>query len=149
MHQLSSRMLLSAILSAALALAPGRAQAQDASLPRNPNIVIDYIEPMDPARLNFDREDSSLPREIKEKLAQVQANYEAMKGVRERLMGNRLLERFSLFLAPLRLPATLRLRTRQCDEANAENGAIAPSALRTCQAPRFSGAMRNGASPWT
>jgi hypothetical protein len=116
MHRLTSRAFLSAVLFAALT--SGVARAQDA-LPSNPNIVIDYIEPMDPARLNFDREDSTLPREIKEKLAQVQANYEAMKRVRERLMNNRLLERFSLFLAPLKLPTTLRLRTRQCDEANA------------------------------
>lgn len=114
------RPLLAAAVLAAFAFAPGAARAQDpASLPRNPNVVIDYVEPMDPTRLNFDPEDSSLPRELKEKLAQAYANYETLKGVRQRLMNNRLLERFSLFLAPLRLPTTLRLRTRQCDEPNA------------------------------
>jgi hypothetical protein len=105
----------------ACALAPVLASAQVAlpALPRNPNIIIDYIEPMDPARLNYDADASNLPRDAKEKLAKIRANFEALKGVRERLMSNRLLERYALFLTALRLPTTLRLRTRQCDEPNA------------------------------
>ena len=37
----------------------------------------------------------------------------------ERLKSRRVMEEFSQFLAPLKLPITLRLRTKQCDEVNA------------------------------
>ena len=37
----------------------------------------------------------------------------------ERLKSRRVLEEFSQFLAPLKLPITLRLRTQQCGEVNA------------------------------
>ena len=115
------RAIFPAAVFAMLALAPALAQAQGAKRPltANPNILIDYTEPMDPARLNFDIEDPALPREIKEKLVKMQANYEALKGVRARLMDARLLERFAVFLSPLHLPTTLRLRTKQCDDLNA------------------------------
>lgn len=107
-----------AIALACFALAPDRASAQ-AQLKPNPNILIDYVEPFDPARLDFDPDDPKLPKDAKEKLAKLFANYEAMKDVRARLINNRFLERFSLFLSAIRLPTTLRLRTKQCDEANA------------------------------
>lgn len=121
MIQSTQRSLLAAVAFAAAALVPACALAQAAlpQLPANPNIVVDYIEPMDPARLNFDPDDPNLPRDMKEKLAKVKANYEVLKSVRERLMSNRVLERYALFLTALKLPTTLRLRGRQCDEANA------------------------------
>lgn len=121
MIQSTRRSLLAAAAFVALALSPAATFAQGAlpPLPANPNIVVDYIEPMDPARLNYDPDDPNLPREGKEKLAKLKANYEALKSVRERLMSNRVLERFGLFLTALKLPTTLRLRGRQCDEANA------------------------------
>ena len=121
MIQSTHRSLLAAAAFAAAALVPACAFAQTATpqLPSNPNIVVDYIEPMDPARLNFDLDDSNLSREMKEKLVAIQKNYEILKDVRERLMTNRVLERFALFLTPLKLPTTLRLRGKQCDEANA------------------------------
>jgi len=88
-------------------------------LPGNPNIIIDYVEPVDPRRLDFDPEDPKLSADTKEKLKKMMANYEALMGVRERLMESRLLERYALFLSAVKLPTTLRLRTKQCDELNA------------------------------
>jgi hypothetical protein len=98
---------------------PALAQSAPAPLPPNSNIIIDYVEPADPSRLDFDLDDPKLSQSDKDKLRKVQANYEALKGVRERLMKNRFLERYSLFLTALRLPTTLRLTTKQCDRQNA------------------------------
>ena len=112
---------VTALVVTGLLIAPGVALAQGAkpSLPQNPNIIIDYTEPVDPARMNFDPDDPKLSADDKAKLKKLQANYEAMKGVRERLMKSRLLERYRLFLSAVRFPTTFRLRTKQCDELNA------------------------------
>ncbi len=108
-------------VAAALAsLAPTLACAQDAPpLAPNPNINIDYVEPTDPRRLDYDINDPKLSAEAKGKLASMQANFEALTALRERLMKSRLLERYSIFLTALKLPTTLRLRAKQCDEMNA------------------------------
>lgn len=108
-----------ALALAALLAVPAAAQTPLPPLPPNPNITIDYMEPVDPTRLDFDPDDPKLTKDDKDKLAKMFANYEALKGVREGLMRHRLLERFALFLTPLKLPTTLRLRAKQCDEPNA------------------------------
>ena len=95
------------------------ALAQGGMPPPNPNITIDYIEPRDPARLDFDPNDAKLTAADREALAKMQARYEALKGARDRLRKSRLLERFAVFLSPLRLPGTLRLVAKQCDQENA------------------------------
>ena len=107
------------IVLAGLLAAPGLARAQDSGLRPNPNITIDYIEPEDPARLDYDPNDPKMSQSDKDQLKKIQANYEALKAVRERLMKSRILERYSLFLSAIRLPTTLRLRTKQCNTQNA------------------------------
>src|SRR5262249_36287958 len=106
---------------AALIAVPGLALAQGASpmLKPNPNIIIDYVEPFDPARLDYDPDDPKLTQGDRDKLRKMFANYEALKAVRERLMKAHLLERYALFLSAVRLPTTFRLRTKQCDQQNA------------------------------
>ncbi len=118
------RSIIAAAAFASLALVPSLARAQGTlppvpELPANPNIIIDYVEPLDPRRLDYDPEDPKLSADDKGKLKKMMANYEALKGVRERLMESRLLERYALFLSAVKLPTTLRLRTKQCDELNA------------------------------
>jgi hypothetical protein len=58
---------------------------------RSNNVSVDYLEPKDP---------------------KLQAIYERVKG-------HKVLEEYSGFLSPLRLPVTLRLKTLQCDTDNA------------------------------
>lgn len=106
------------IALAGLLAACGSAFAQTV-IPPNPNITIDYVEPRDPARLDFDPNDPKLTAADKETLAKMLARYEALKGARDRLQKSRLLERYALFLSPLRLPTTLRLVAKQCDQENA------------------------------
>jgi hypothetical protein len=61
---------------------------------RSNNVTFDYIEPRDPKWLP----------------------------VYDRLKNRQVLEAFSQFLSPLRLPVTYRLKTKQCDEADAFYG---------------------------
>ena len=112
--------MLSTATGIALAglLASGSAFAQTVIAP-NPNITIDYVEPRDPARLDYDPNDPKLTAADKETLGKMQARYETLKGARDRLQKSRLLERYALFLSPLRLPTTLRLVAKQCDQENA------------------------------
>jgi len=95
----------------------GSAYAQ--LLLRNPNVMIDYVEPEDPAHLNIDVNDPTLDAQSKTTLQKTIDDYTKMKGARDRLMKSQLLERYSQFLAALRLPTTLRLRTKKCGEVNA------------------------------
>jgi hypothetical protein len=68
---------------------PVSAQVQD--IPRNPKVTVDYIEPRSPRSV----------------------------GSYERLKKRQVLEEVSQFLSPLRLPTTLRLRTKTCNDNNA------------------------------
>jgi hypothetical protein len=111
--------LSNALALALLLAAPAVARAQDSGLSPNPKITIDYMEPYDPARLDYDPADPKLSQSDKDKLGKIQRNYENLLAVRERLMKARLLERFSLFLSAVRLPTTLRLIAKQCDMLNA------------------------------
>jgi hypothetical protein len=74
-----------------VASAWGQIAGQPTANLRSNNVAVDYVEPKD-ARL---------------------------QPVYERVKGRRVLEEFSEFLSPLRLPVTLRLRTLQCDADNA------------------------------
>ena len=87
------------------------------ALTPNPNIKIDYMEPSDPIRLDYDP--AMLSQGARAELSDLMLKYRTFMAVRERLMKSRLLERFSMFLSPLRLPTTLRLVTKSCGYANA------------------------------
>jgi hypothetical protein len=98
-----------------LAAAPALAQPAP-PLVQNPQITIEYAEPRHPIfGYILDPDD---PRVAKDYTRNVQL-YEKLSGVRQRLMANRLLEEFSQFLAPVRLPIRLRLMTEQCNTVNA------------------------------
>jgi hypothetical protein len=88
------------------------AVAQTQRLPdfRNDKLIIDYIEPEDPKFLNLSLE---VPAN-KKRYDTLHAHFEAMTDIYQRIKKRRLLEEFSYFLAPLRLPVTLRVRARQC-----------------------------------
>jgi putative metallopeptidase DUF4344 len=60
-------------------------------LPPNDKITIDYVEPRNPK----------------------------LQDVYERMKKRQLLEQLALFLSPLKLPTTLRLKTKQCNTINA------------------------------
>jgi len=109
------RIFAAAALSVALCgLAPFHASAQNASIPRNENILVDYYEPHNPELLgDLDPTDpSKAVQEVFEK-------YRNLKRVHDRVKERKLLERFSQFLAPLKLPGTLRLFTKECGFVNA------------------------------
>jgi Putative metallopeptidase len=77
---------------AALAALPAPASAQNWELlPINPRVEIEYVKP----------------------------THDRLTGVYERLKDRKILEELQHFLAPLRLPYGLRLRTEQCDKTNA------------------------------
>ncbi len=103
---------------ASFLLMPDEVLSQNApALTPNPNIKIDYIEPPDPVRLDYDP--AALSSGARADLADLTRKYRTFMEVRERLMKSRLLERLSMFLSPLKLPTTLRLVTRSCGYANA------------------------------
>jgi Putative metallopeptidase len=111
------RALITAIATAALCSISthgGPAFAENAALPRNDKIIIDYHEPLDP-RLILNVE----PNDPNKDVQKVFANYHRLMGIYERLKEHQVLERYAQFLVPLRLPATLRLNGRQCNKVNA------------------------------
>ena len=96
------------------AASPGLAQGS--ALVANERILIDYLEPRHPTYAHGLRDDD--PTQAEE-FKKANTTYQRLMGVYERLKQHRLLEEFSQFLAPLRLPINLRLRTAECGEANA------------------------------
>jgi hypothetical protein len=108
------KVVFAAALSIALSsLTVPQVHAQSASIPRNDKILIDYQDPINPEMYGLDPNDKN--KEVQEEFA----DYEALKRVHDRIRERKLLERYAQFLAPLRLPTTLRLITKQCDEMNA------------------------------
>jgi hypothetical protein len=92
------------------------ASAQGSDYVQNPNIAIDYMEPLNPIYTYGLRPDD--PEHLKAFKA-IDARYQRYKAIKERLQKRRLLEEFSQFLAPLRLPLKIRLITKECETANA------------------------------
>jgi Putative metallopeptidase len=80
-----------ALAAAPMLLARPAAAQTPADLEPNPRIMIDYIEPRDAK----------------------------FRDVYERMQKRQLLEQLTRFLSPLKLPVTLRLQTKQCNEINA------------------------------
>ena len=107
--------LFAAVLSLLLyGLTPSQAVAQIASVPRNDKIIVDYMEPLDPEVFSgLDPADQR--KEVQEEFEQ----YDAFKRIHARIKERKLLERFAQFLAPLKLPTTLRLVTKECGNPNA------------------------------
>jgi hypothetical protein len=100
--------LLSIVLLAAAVAWPGVSTAQSPSAPaRNPNIVVDYIEPRPP----IDPQDQNYARDM--------AAYQRFMKIYQRMKQRQVLEELSAFLAPLRFPRTLRVRTKPCGVINA------------------------------
>jgi hypothetical protein len=85
-----------------------------ASLERNPNIIVDYIKPRKP-------EDRLIP-EYRARMAK----YQRFVKIYERVTQRQVLEQFSEFMAPLRLPTKLRVRINEC-HINAPNAFYSPS----------------------
>jgi hypothetical protein len=75
--------------------------------PRNPNIIVDYIEPRPP----IDPQDKDYNKGM--------ANYQRYMKIHARLKERQVLEQLSTFLAPLKLPKLLRVRTTTCGVVNA------------------------------
>jgi predicted HD phosphohydrolase len=107
------------MIAVALALMPIAFDRASAQLQRNPNIIIDYIEPQDPIHYDIDINDPNLDPQLKTQMQKATDQFKKLSGVRDRLKKSQLLERYSQFLVALRLPATLRLRAKQCDQENA------------------------------
>jgi putative metallopeptidase DUF4344 len=103
MHRFAS---LTALAFAWLAIPPATAQTPSAQL-RNPNIVVDYIEPRPP----IDPQSASYAKDM--------ATYQRFMKIYGRVKGRQVLEELSAFLSPLKLPRTLRVRTKPCGEVNA------------------------------
>lgn len=83
---------------------------------RNEQIVIEYLEPRHPVFAYYTDPDD--PAQTKDHEINVKT-YQHYMAIMERLKKRQLLEEFSQFLAPLKLPITLRLRTMQCGAINA------------------------------
>jgi len=98
---------LAFVLSTWLAGAAAPVMAQSAPGLRNPNVIVDYLEPRrpdDPRMAGY---------------SQRVAAYERYMAIYSRMKERQVLEQFSQFMAPLRLPKTLRVRTGECGEINA------------------------------
>jgi hypothetical protein len=107
-------------VAAVLAMVVGLACAPPAqSMPplvHNPRIIIDYEEARHPVfGYIVDPDDARFSKDF----GTFVQKYEKLNGVRQRLIKRQLLEEFSQFLAPLKLPITLRLVTRECGVVNA------------------------------
>jgi hypothetical protein len=92
------------------------AQSQTATAVGNERILIEYMEPRHPIFAYYTDPDDPA------QAAEVQTNiktYKRYMAIMERLKTRRVMEEFSRFLAPLKLPIALRLRTMQCGEVNA------------------------------
>lgn len=83
---------------------------------RNERIVVEYLEPRHPVFAFYTDPDD--PAQAKDHEVNVKT-YNRYTAIMERLKTRQLLEEFSQFLAPLRLPITLRLRAMQCGAVNA------------------------------
>jgi hypothetical protein len=83
---------------------------------RNDKLMIDYREPIDPKFLDLDPDDPKYSEEYRNQ----KDHFDRINDIYERFKGLHLLERFSRFLAPLQLPVTLRLVTKQCGPADNE-----------------------------
>ena len=99
-------LLLAASLVTAAWSTAALAQAQPAP-PRNPNIIVDYIEPRPP----IDPQDKDYNKGM--------ANYQRYMKIHTRLKERQVFEQLSTFLAPLKLPKLLRVRTTTCGVVNA------------------------------
>src|SRR5436305_4752508 len=82
------------------------AQGQPAPI-RNPSIIVDYIEPRPP----IDPQDKDYAKDS--------ADYQRHMQIYQRLKQRQVLEELSEFLAPLRFPRVLRVRTKPCGVINA------------------------------
>lgn len=108
------RNLARSLLIALLAFGAPAAGAQE--LAPNERILIEYVEPHHPLYSSFLDPDD--PQQAAEYQTNVK-NFERYGTIMQRLKARRLLEEFSVFLRPLKLPIMLRLRTQECGEANA------------------------------
>ena len=92
---------------ATIAASPVPSLAQGLPLPPNPNIIVDYIEPRAPD----DPQDKDYAKDM--------AAYQREMKIYQRLKQRQVLEELSAFLSPLKLPRTLRVRTKSCGVVNA------------------------------
>jgi Putative metallopeptidase len=113
---------VAALLVGALTTPP-RAEPATADRPldvtplvRNERIQIEYVEPRHPIYAYYTDPDD--PAQAEDHKTNV-ATYKRYMAIMERLKARQVLEKFSQFLAPLKLPITLRLRAMQCGEVNA------------------------------
>jgi hypothetical protein len=83
------------------------AEAQTSFELQNPNVLIDYIEPRKPD----DPQSATYGRDL--------ASYERHMKIYERMKRRQVLEQFSQFLAPLKLPRILRVSIERCGISNA------------------------------
>jgi hypothetical protein len=107
------------LFAAGLAIAslfPVTACAETAPLVRNDKIVIEYLEPRHPVFAYYTDPDD--PAQAADHDTNVKT-YNRYTAIMQRLRSRQLLEEFSQFLAPLKLPIALKLRTQQCGEINA------------------------------
>jgi hypothetical protein len=108
MHRFASIAVLSltALTTAIAWPASAMAQAQP-TLPPNPKIMVDYIEPRPPT----DPQDKDFNKDM--------ADYQRFMKIHERLKQRQVLEQLATFLSPLKLPRILRVRTKTCGTVNA------------------------------
>jgi hypothetical protein len=90
--------------------------AETAGFVANERIIIDYVEPRHPTFSHGLRPDDEAQAAEYKRLDGI---YRRFMDIRARMMKAKLLETFSQFLAPLKLPVDLRLRTQQCNTINA------------------------------
>jgi hypothetical protein len=110
---------MAAIVATAIGLAyafSALAQSDMPPLVHNPRITVDYQEPHHPIYgLFLDPDDARVANVF----GQLVKTYERLSGIKQRLVKRQLLEEFSQFLAPVKLPVALRLVAKQCDTINA------------------------------
>jgi hypothetical protein len=96
-----ARTAILASTAAWVALLPASALAQRPTEPelRNSKVKVDYLEPRDPGPAN----------------AKAHENYLRYKAIYDRMTKRQVLEEFAVFMAPLRLPVGLRVRTQECN----------------------------------
>jgi hypothetical protein len=108
------KVAIATALAGGLILSAASAGAQPSDLVQNPMVKVDYVEPFNPAFF-WGEDDPRAAGEYK----QLKDKYLRLEAIRQRLQKRRLLEEFSQFLAPVKLPVTLRLIAKQCNEENA------------------------------
>ncbi|MEA2937611.1 MAG: hypothetical protein QOC56_1115 [Alphaproteobacteria bacterium] len=112
MNRIASAATSAAVLAAALiwpdlSCTPASAQPPAAPEVFNTKVRVDYLEPRKPT----DTTDRTFPVRL--------ARYERFVKIYERYKERRVLEEYAQFLAPLRLPTTLRIRLAECNMVNA------------------------------